>query len=56
MGVERKVKAIFSSKPKTKHIRQGNCTVHGTFFGEYYKTKSNCWCEKYERKNVNKGG
>lgn len=47
---ERKVKAIFSSKPKIKRIRKGNCNAWGTVLGEYYNTKSNDWCEKYERK------
>ena len=53
---ERKVKSIFSNKVKTKYLRKGDCTARKLMIGGFYKpTSNNGWCEKYERKNVNKG-
>ena len=49
---ERKVKSIFSSKPKTKYLHKGTCTAWP--ISMYRKEiKSNGWCEKYERKKRN---
>lgn len=56
---ERKFKEFFSSKPKTKYLDKGYClyfykTVKSDDWWTinlYRKeTKSNGWCEKYERK------
>ena len=52
---EMDVKSIFSSKPKTKRIRKGTCTAYPIINLYRKETKSNGWCEKYERKNGNKG-
>lgn len=47
---ERKAKAIFSSKPKTKYLHKGTCTAWRTINLYRKETKSNGWCGKYERK------
>lgn len=51
---EMKAKSIFSSKVKTKNLRKGTCT-DWTISLYCKETKNNGWCEKYERKNGNKG-
>lgn len=43
-----KVKSIFSSKVKTKHLREGVCNA--VTVGIYKPTSNNEWCEKYKRK------
>ena len=52
---ERKSKSIFSSKVKTKNLRKGTCTAYPIINLYRKETKNNGWCEKYERKNGNKG-
>ena len=61
---QKDVKSILSKKTKTKYLDKGYClyfykTVKSDAWWTinlYRKeTKSNGWCEKYERKNGNKG-
>lgn len=50
-----KFKDFFSNEVNKKYLRQGTCDIRILSGGMYRRVNDYGWCEKYERKNVNKG-